>query len=410
MRGGSEHFLYPGSVQPRWYAPAWVTLPLAARRCCVRNPVNGVVAELSADQHAVLTACDGCHTIEHAAAVHRKLRIREGDRATISNWLGDFASKGLFLSLNALLQWFSAPAEWVAPPFAGIVIRTCDRPTLLTRVLASATTLETRVQRRYRYHILDDSRDPANRAINARIVADSALDTHYRDLASNDALVDELTRAFPTATDTIGWLLGPPMEGETTYGRPVNLALLLTAGRRVLMLDDDALLEPRAPPAADSGFSVSSAPDELFCFADQAETDHACPPTDVDPFVSHLEWLGAPAGSAWSHFANHASATSVVALSGDDALRREREDPDAKPCVGRSGLRVISLPSADAAACFATTFAARCRPKGAGVWRARHLARAIASPPDAQPAAHADDARRIGQQRIVAANRSCSSQ
>src|SRR5438552_8693167 len=326
MRGGSEHFLYPGSVQPRWYAAAWVTLPLAARRCCVRNPVNGVVAELSADQHAVLTACDGCHTIEHAAAVHRKLRIREGDRATISNWLGDFASQGLFLSLNGLLQRFSAPAEWVAPPFAGIVIRTCDRPTLRTRVLASATTLETRVQRRYRYHILDDSRDPANRAINARIVADSALDTHYRDLASNYVLVDELTRAFPTPTDTIGWLLGPPMEGETTYGRPVNLALLLTAGRRVLMLDDDALLEPRCPPAGDSGFGVSSAPDELFCFADQAETDHACPPTDVDPFVSHLEWLGAPAGSAWSHFANHASATSVVALSGDDALRRERED------------------------------------------------------------------------------------
>src|SRR5439155_6329490 len=229
-------------------------------------------------------------------------------------------------------------AEWVAPPFAGIVIRTCDRPTLLTRVLASATTLETRFQRRYRYHILDDSRDPANRAINARIVADSALDAHYRDLASNDALVDELTRAFPTATDIIGWLLGPPMEGETTYGRPVNLALLLTAGRRVLMLDDDALLEPRCPPAGDSGFGVSSAPDELFCFADQAEIDHACPPTDVDAFVSHLESLGAPGGSAWSHFANHASATSVMALSGDDALRREREDPaDAKPGVGRSG-------------------------------------------------------------------------
>ena len=38
----------------RYFAPAWTTLPLAARRCRVRNPVNGVVAELDANRHAVL--------------------------------------------------------------------------------------------------------------------------------------------------------------------------------------------------------------------------------------------------------------------------------------------------------------------------------------------------------------------
>ena len=73
----------------RWLAPSLTTLPLSARRCRVRNVLNGATAELSADQHAVLTACDGCRTIdEHAVVIQRKLGLRDTERTTLTQWLG----------------------------------------------------------------------------------------------------------------------------------------------------------------------------------------------------------------------------------------------------------------------------------------------------------------------------------
>ena len=303
-------------------------LPLAARRCRVRNPIGGAVADLSADQYAVLTACEGCRTLdEHFAAVQRKLGVRDADRATLAKWLADFASVGLFTPLDDLLQRFGSGAERTPAPCAGVVIRTCDRPALLARVLGSAATLERRVGRRYRYHVLDDSRDPSNRAENARIVADVALDTRYRDLASNDPLIEAVTRDFPGERAAIDWLLGPARHGEATYGRPVNLALLLSAGRRVLLLDDDVLLEPRRPPATDDGPSISSRPDELFCYADRTEIERACIPIDVDPFAEHLVWLGAPASVAWSRLAHEPGYVDLVELCADDSARFA---PDAR--------------------------------------------------------------------------------
>jgi hypothetical protein len=80
----------------RSVAPAWAMLPLAARRCRVRNPLSGVVTELSAEQYAVLTVCDGCRTLrEHGDAVRRKLGVREEGLAAVSKWLSEFASGGL---------------------------------------------------------------------------------------------------------------------------------------------------------------------------------------------------------------------------------------------------------------------------------------------------------------------------
>src|SRR5437868_3204632 len=130
----------------RWLAPSLTTLPLSARRCRVRNVLNAATAELSADQHAVLTACDGCRTVdEHAVMVQRKLGLRDTDRATLTRWLGEFASLRLLTSLDELRQRLTSEGVSTAAPFAGIAIRTCDRPALLARALAGAASLERRL-------------------------------------------------------------------------------------------------------------------------------------------------------------------------------------------------------------------------------------------------------------------------
>jgi len=312
----------------RWLAPAWETLPLAARRCRVRNPLNNVVQELSADQHAVLTACEGCCTLDaHAVRVQARLGLGDEALATARNWLAQFANVGLLVPFATLVARFAVPAEIAVPPFAGVFVRTCDRPALLARVLASAVALESRRGCRYRYSILDDSRLVANREANRGIVAASGLDAAHVDLSAEPPLLSELRHAFPGQHATLDWLFGASSGDATTYGRPLNLALLITAGQRLLLLDDDASLDVRAPPVADPGLEVSSAGDELFWFPDAAAMERACVALDVDPIAAHLAMLGLPLAAAWSRLCGDAGIPAVLELDAADAWRFA---PDAR--------------------------------------------------------------------------------
>ena len=316
----------PARTAVRWLAPSWTMLPLAARLCRVRNPLNGAVAELSADQYAVLTACEGCKTLEeHGTGVRRKLGVPDQDWQTISQWLSDFVSRGLFTSLDDLVNRLDIDAEWTPAPCAGMIIRTSDRPGLLARVLKSAAVLEQRVQSRYRFQVLDDSRDGANIAVNRKTIAECGLDCIHHDLSQEHAIAAALRIDFPAAARELAWLFGQPRSGEATYGRPVNLALLMTAGRRVLMLDDDAVLDPRLPPVHASGLEVSCSADELFCFGTDAELNDACPAVAIDPIAAHLEVLGAPVGRLWHKHTGDTRVPAFMELSGQDAPRFVRD-------------------------------------------------------------------------------------
>lgn len=297
-------------------------LPIASRRCRVRNPVNGAVAALDVDRYAVLTACDGCRTLaEHATVVRQKLNAPADNAATILEWLNDFAAQGLLTPLDDLLRHLGGAPSPPAP-FAGIVIRTCDRPGLLARALGSAAALAARYGRHDRYIILDDSQAIAHRAANRQAVATHPeLGCTYLDLAAPTALERELIQRFPDAGGTIAWLLGAPAAGEMTYGRPVNLALLLTAGQRLLMLDDDATLDPRRPPIGGPGFAVSSDNDELFCYPDRDALDAACPPLELDPIAAHLDSLGQSIGSLWARFSAASKVPMPISLDAGDVGR-----------------------------------------------------------------------------------------
>jgi hypothetical protein len=310
-----------------WLAPEWTMLPLAAQRCRVRNPLNGAVAELSREQYAVLTACEGCATLEqHHAGILRKLEVRFEHRTTVMQWLREFAAQRLLVPLAELAGRLGTELPSPAP-FAGVFVRTCDRPALLARALASAAALEARRGSRHGYTVLDDSRDSIHRTTNREAARRSGLDVHYVDLAEPTSLERALRAALPGAPAALDWLLGAAGFGEATYGRPVNVALLLTAGRRVLLLDDDALAEPQRAPHFEAGVSVSSEGDDLTAFADWAALDAACPAMDVDPFEAHLDLLGQP---VWKRLGD---ASAIQVTSADAA----RFGPDARVLVTQNG-------------------------------------------------------------------------
>src|SRR5262249_11471318 len=150
-----------------WFVPALITLPLAARSCLVRNTMNGAVLRLSSGEHAVLTSCEGCRKLaEHEARAAIRLRASEEHRPAIRELLDRCARKGLLVSLPDLVARFApAPARPLAP-FAGVVVRTADRPQQLRRLLASGVALQSKAGVAYSWHVVDDSRHDANRRAN----------------------------------------------------------------------------------------------------------------------------------------------------------------------------------------------------------------------------------------------------
>jgi hypothetical protein len=285
-----------------WFAPELRVLPLAARRCLVRNPLNGASLELSSGEHAVLSGCAGWGTLaEHEARAVARLRAPAEHRPAIRELLERCAGQRLLVPVAELVSRFGTLSAAEPAAFAGVVVRTADRPRLLERLLASAATLEARATEKWRWLVIDDSHDPANERANRAVIANArALDIEHYDRAAAAALQNALLAEFPRAAHEITWLLAPASQGEATYGRPLNHALLRLAGRAFVSVDDDVLLEPRRPALADPGFAVSDTPDELTWYESEESLLQQCPPADLDPIAQHAQWLGLPLAGAWA--------------------------------------------------------------------------------------------------------------
>jgi hypothetical protein len=305
-----------GAAPIRWFVPLWSMLPLAARRCLVRNPHNGASAELSAGEYAVLSACEGCRTLdEHEARAVQQLSAPPEHRRAFRELLERCARQGLLMSLPDLVSRFGAPGDTRPAASGGIAVRTADRPKLLARLLSSAVMLEARGAPRRRWLVFDDSRDPANEQANrAAIDACRALDVVHVGRAETAALEGALRAEFPHAEREIAWLLGAGSAGEATYGRPLNHALLRFAGRAFCTIDDDVILDPRRPPLSKPGFAVTDEADELIWYDGEESLWRDCPSLEIDPLATHESWLGLPLASAWARAEREAGALAEIRL------------------------------------------------------------------------------------------------
>ena len=290
------------TVAALWLVPSLLMLPLAARRCLVRNPLNGAAVELSSGEYAVLSACEGCQSLAaHEARAARQLSAPDEHRPAFRELLERCARQGLLMSLPDLVARFGQPQLQATTPSPEIVIRTADRPQLLLRLLQGAEKLHTSAGCIYRWHVVDDSRHEESRRGNrAAIARCSALGATHHDLCLPESLEAELCGEFPKLQAEIHLLLAPPRGEELTYGRPINYLLLRFAGRRLLMLDDDVLIDPRRPALSPRGAEVSLAPEVAYWYESTDAALRACPALDVDPFAAHARWLGLPLAQAWT--------------------------------------------------------------------------------------------------------------
>jgi hypothetical protein len=192
-----------------------------------------------------------------------------------------------------------------------VFVLTCDRPAALDRLLSGLREfpLPPAVEGIW---IIDDSREPESVEENASIIEAQSegakVPVVHVDLAIREDLIQHLKTALPECKRSVDWLLERSAWGtQPTYGLARNLALLLSVGKRALVLDDDIIPQAVNPPSAGTGLRFGTANDREAVFYGSREllTQHALPLAE-SPLGIMLASLGQPlAALLQRHLSGH---------------------------------------------------------------------------------------------------------
>jgi hypothetical protein len=178
---------------------------------------------------------------------------------------------------------------------AWVAIVTADRPAYLSRCLNSVIRHLDDWGRSVPILVVDDSRNPVNRTAVERATAEARRTSHdvrylgvqARRLARKRAIAAGCPPAIAR------WLL--PEPGATGYaGAARNHALLASAGRPVLMLDDDTACLVWPADGADDELALvgHEDPRETRHFGSRIDAIEAVTPGGVDLVAAHESLLG----------------------------------------------------------------------------------------------------------------------
>lgn len=296
-------------AQGLWAFDNCVVFPLPRRRLLLKSKRTEKRVVITAEVFQILQLCRQFRTLEEHVALVKKMNPALAERqAEISQIFNKFIEQGFMISakdLVASLQYKGRAAHQT--PLFGILVRTCDRPKQLARLVKSLAENESHHGRRYRYLVVDDSRNSENIAENqalvGRISKDHGLDIHYHGREVQQKLIATLSGAFPEHQGIIQWLLGDHEE-DTGFsgGRLWNYMLLLTAGKRFLTIDDDMICQPRLAPGHQNSLQISEKQRDVHFFLDRADLLEKTSLSTIDPIEQSSEVLGYSIEKAIHHF------------------------------------------------------------------------------------------------------------
>jgi hypothetical protein len=232
----------------RYYSVVNTLFFVGAAKALVR-PLHSVqLIELDGITHHVFAACNGAKTLEqhHETVMHSLAPI---DARTAASALIDLVQLGLLADVNTVdveIQSHAAVDE--VPTTTDVVILTCERPVALRRCLASLVTQISASSHCTRVIIIDGSQvhADATRAVVRDFVGLTTA-VEYWGHTEVARLYDALKAPLPRCYRPEGTLRFSPIGAGRT------LALLLTAGCDVVMIDDDVLWDAWISPERHDG-------------------------------------------------------------------------------------------------------------------------------------------------------------
>ena len=278
-------------------------IPISSTMMLVINRANGNQQVVAPQVIEGLKTCTNFDTIEaHAAHLASTRAELSGKEAMAANALNNLKSAGMLLEAGDICMRLAQPAAKKLAPTRVFVI-TCDRPAAVERLLDSILRAGQLSQHNALF-LIDDSRDPDNRAANREAVVQfnlrSPRDMFYIGEEAQAELIAGLTEKLPEHTEGIRFLLDRAMwEGKKTFGRSRTLGLLFSVGYRALVMDDDILCQAVLPPLTEPGIGIGSGGMRKAAFYENPETLLSSgAAADFDPLSGHASLLGSPLSSA----------------------------------------------------------------------------------------------------------------
>ena len=275
--------------------------PLSSEECVFVVKSDGTPHVMTMQ---VLQALDACREFrrldEHIARIEAAIPALHGQRGDIRRVLDGFIQRRLLVSDEDFVDRLRRGPVHVLPPMREVFIRSCDRPDRLAHLLATLIDYEHRHRADRRYVLIDDSSVAAHRDAQRRLWRDFAHTTgcevRYVGTTQAQKLAEDVAKALPQAREAVRTLLlrdAHPQGQRFGGGRSRNLALLLSAGTRLALLDDDLRLPLRRPDFASKGFDPDrAAPAHTRFFANMEDALGQGRDIDEDPFELHLQACG----------------------------------------------------------------------------------------------------------------------
>jgi len=293
--------------------PQWVAFdlcqayPVADGNLLLHNTQNGKRAMVKPEVYASLLTCREFKTLnQHTARIIEQNPDMQGQQEDIRKVLKNMLDSGIMLSAKSVCDRLKLKIEVRneenkdSPPVVAII--TWERPQALERLLESiAANCDT--EKLHRLYIIDDSRKAENisqnQAVAKRFITKIDTPIQYFGQAEQQSLLNGLVQKLPAHENSIRFLADQSRwRDHWTSGMARNLALLLSCGHRLVMLDDDVICDVYDPPQQKPDIAFSDSPREAEFFESEQEWDYLKQPLNPDPIKRHMQCLGLPLAEA----------------------------------------------------------------------------------------------------------------
>lgn len=287
--------------------PDWVAFdlcnayPVPGGNYLLHNTVNGKRCMAMPEVYASLTRCPEFRTIaQHTANIIDQNPDMRDQQDAIKQVFEQMLTAGIMVSARATCDRLKTKTEPIDSERENIkpvaVIITWERPNSLERLLASISD-NCDTASIHRLYVIDDSRKPDNISQNRKVVEklSPGIDTevHYFGQDEQKHLIESLVAKLPEHEQDIRFLIDQSRWREHwTSGLSRNLALFLSCGHRLVMLDDDTLCDVFDPPQPNPNISFSDTPREADFFTNEQEWAYLHQAINPDPIKRHMQCLG----------------------------------------------------------------------------------------------------------------------
>ncbi len=319
--------------------------PLPGGNLLLRNSRTGKRAVVMPEVYTALLSCDQFRTMdEQVERIVDGNPGMQGQQADIRAVLQSMLDSGIMLSAKKSCDELKRPTEQVEPTHGEahpvVVIITWERPAALERLLKSIHT-NCDTNKFHKLYVVDDSRQPESIDKNRELVAKFAFDTkntiQYFGRSEQQSLLKNLCRQLPEHEGAIRFLADQSLwRDHWTSGLARNLALLLSCGHRLIMLDDDTICDVFDPHRPKPDITFSDRPRDADFFASEHEWVSQRMPLNPDPVNRHMQCLGLPFGEALKVLGQN--NLKPAGLAGANALQMSELHLESPVLVTECGL------------------------------------------------------------------------